>query len=52
MLIPHLLADAGGAAREGLGYLALANVLVWTGVFAYLVRLRMRVRDLERRWRP
>lgn len=52
MPIPQLLAQAGGDVPSDLGYLALVNIVVWTGLFAYLVRLRFRLRDLERKTRP
>ena len=48
MPFPQLAADAAGAVPGDLAYLAVVNIMVWTGVFAYLVRLRIRVRNLER----
>lgn len=31
----------------GIGWVAAVNVIVWTGLFLYLLRLRARVKDLE-----
>ena len=31
----------------GIGWVAAVNVIVWTGLFLYLLRLRSRVKALE-----
>jgi len=35
------------AGVGGIEWVAAVNVIVWTGLFLYLLRLRARVRDLE-----
>ena len=49
MSIRLILAQAGGTAPGDLLSLALVNIVVWTGLFLYLLRLRLRVRALERK---
>ena len=31
----------------GIGWVAAVNVIIWTGLFLYLLRLRARVKALE-----
>ena len=32
----------------GIGWVAAVNLVIWTGLFVYLLRLEARVRDLEK----
>jgi CcmD family protein len=32
----------------GIGWVAAVNVVIWTGLFLYLLRLDAKVRDLEK----
>jgi CcmD family protein len=32
----------------GIGWVALVNLVIWTGLFLYLLRLETQVRDLEK----
>jgi CcmD family protein len=32
----------------GIGWVAAVNLVIWTGLFLYLLRLWRRVRDLEK----
>jgi CcmD family protein len=32
----------------GIGWVALVNLVIWTGLFLYLLRLEAQVRDLEK----
>jgi CcmD family protein len=32
----------------GIGWVALVNLVIWTGLFLYLLRLVAQVRDLEK----
>jgi CcmD family protein len=32
----------------GIGWVAAVNVVIWTGLFLYLLRLEAKVRDLEK----
>jgi|HubBroStandDraft_3_1064219.scaffolds.fasta_scaffold09263_4 CcmD family protein len=49
-------AGAAGAAGApgalgpsgGIGWVAVTNVLIWTGLFLYLLRLHRKVRELEK----
>jgi len=36
-----------GSVGGGIEWVAAVNVIVWTGLFLYLLRLRARVRALE-----
>jgi CcmD family protein len=33
----------------GLGWVVTVNLIIWTGLFLYLLRLGSRVRDLEKK---
>jgi CcmD family protein len=33
----------------GLGWVVTVNLIIWTGLFVYLLRLGSRVRDLEKK---
>jgi CcmD family protein len=37
----------GGEVEGGIGWVVAVNLIVWTGLFLYLLRLRARVKDLE-----
>jgi CcmD family protein len=32
----------------GIGWVAAVNLVIWTGLFLYLLRLESKVRDLEK----
>ena len=32
----------------GIGWVAAVNLVIWTGLFLYLLRLEAKVRDLEK----
>jgi len=34
--------------QGGIGWVAAVNVVIWTGLFLYLLRLEAKVRDLEK----
>ncbi len=46
-----LAASVNGAAAppaSSIGWVAAANLIIWTGIFLYLLRLAKRLRELEK----
>jgi len=41
-------AMGGMGAGGGIAWVAVTNVLIWTGLFLYLLRLHRKVRELEK----
>jgi CcmD family protein len=38
----------GGNVSGGIGWVVVVNLIIWTGVFVYLLRLDLKLRQLER----
>lgn len=38
----------GGTVSGGIGWVVVVNLIIWTGVFVYLLRLDLKLRQLER----
>ena len=36
------------AVEGGIGWVLAVNLIIWTGIFLYLLRVERQVRDLER----
>jgi CcmD family protein len=38
----------GGETGSGIEWVVLVNLVIWTGIFLYLLRLNRKLRDMER----